>query len=328
MSRFTTELRWPIEQYQDEHNLNRRTYTVAIYKLIGLDEYPIFEESYRKHLNDKIIEHYYFKEIGTETLARFRWYMRVRMNEIMPKFNVLYEAQNSIVDPMTNRNLSWDELWHIDEDGGTNTDRDTSTAYGKTETKSEEYTENRDIVDTGTKLEGGTSNTSSISDENRTNGGRDSTMAGATKEKVISSDTPMNELQTNAVENGNYATNVTYTTREGERVGYTEYGGTTDIDSNTNSTLTRNLTTTENGRRDDDVKREGGYSIGHGGRDTVSDSTDYARNLDTDGTKRHNDIGYEGVSPTALLAELSEKFTNIDLMVIESINDLFMGLWE
>lgn len=264
MSRFSTELRYPIEQYQDEHHLNRRTYTAAIYKLIGLDEYPIFAESYRKKLNDKIIEHYYFKEIGCETLARFRWYMRTKMNEVMPKFNVMYEAQNSIVDPLTNRNLGYDEIWHIDEDGGTDTLRDGYNGYGRT--------------------------------EHRENGGKDTQLAGATKEKVVHSETPMNEISTQAVENGNYATDVTYTWREGERAGESVYGGTTDIET--------------------------------GGRDTSGSDTKYMRGLDTDGTKRHNDIGYDGVSPTALLAELSEKFSNIDLMVIESLGDLFMGLWE
>ena len=264
MSRFTTELRYPIEQYQDEHKLNRRTYTSAIYKMLGLDEYPIFEETYRKHLNDKIIEHYYFREIGTETLARFRWYMRTKMNEIMPKYNQLYSAQNSIENPLTNKNLTWDELWHIDEDGGTLTERDGYTEYGGT--------------------------------EHRKNGGKDTQLAGSTKEKVIHSETPMNEISTQAVENGNYATDVTYTWREGERAGESVYGGTTDVT--------------------------------HGGRDNVGTDTAYTRGLDTDGTKRHNDKGYDGISPTALLAELSEKFQNIDMLVINELNSLFMGLWE
>ena len=87
MSIFTTELRYPIEQYQDDNGLDRRTYDAGVYQLIGLDEYPIFEESYRAKLNNKIIEHYYFKEIGTDTLGRFRWYMRTTMNEIMPYYN-------------------------------------------------------------------------------------------------------------------------------------------------------------------------------------------------------------------------------------------------
>lgn len=264
MSRFTTELRYPIEQYQNENGLDRRTYDEGVYELIGLDEYPIFSESYRSILNAKIIEHYYFKEIGCDTLARFRWYMRTKMNEIMPKYNVMYESQNRIVDPLTNRNLSWNEIWHLDETGDTDTIRTGYTSYGRT--------------------------------EHRANGGMDTQLAGTTKEKVVHSETPMNEISTSAVENGNYATDVTYTWREGQKAGESVYGGTTDVTT--------------------------------GGKDTNGGDSKYIRDLDSDGTKRHNDIGYDGVSPTALLAELSEKFQNIDLMVIESLGDLFMGLWE
>ena len=264
MSIFTTELRYPIEQYQDENKLSRRTYDAGIYRLLGLDEYPIFEESYRSTLNNKIIEHYYFKEIGTDTLARFRWYMRTTMSEIMPRFNALYEAQNKITDPITNRNLSWREVWEIAETGGSTTKREGATDYGRT--------------------------------EHRANGGKDKQTAGRTTDKVIHSETPMNELQTGAVENGNYATDVTFTTREGQTASETEYGGTTDVST--------------------------------GGKDTTNGTTDYERNLDTDGTKTHTDIGYDGTSPTTLLAELADKFVNIDVQIIDTLAPLFMGLWE
>lgn len=264
MSRFTTELRYPIEQYQHDHHLGEREYDSGLWAFLGLDEYPIFDESYRQKLNTKIVEHYWFKEIGFETIARFRWYMRTTMSENMPRFNALYIAQNSIKDPLTNRDLSWNELWHTDETGGSITDRTGGTTYGRT--------------------------------EHRENGGKDTQLAGRTKEKVIHSETPMNEISTQAVENGNYATDVTYTWREGERAGETEYGGTTDVN--------------------------------HGGRDVTDSHTDYNRDLDSDGTRVHNDVGYSGVSPTALLDELSDKFKNIDLMVINSLGGLFMGLWE
>lgn len=292
MSIFTTELRYPIEQYQDDKGLDRRTYDAGVYQLIGLDEYPIFEESYRSKLNNKIIEHYYFKEIGTDTLGRFRWYMRTTMNEIMPYFNALYEAQNSIVDPMTNRNLSWREVWQLAETGGSTTDRDGGTTYGR-----------RDVATTGSETDYGRT-------EHRANGGKDTQLAGSTKDKVIHSETPMNELQTNAVENGNYATDVTFTTHEGQRASETVYGGTTDVTNGGADTTTSERTSQASGR------------------DTTDNEERYTRALDTDGTKTHTDLGYDGTSPTALLAELADKFVNIDVQIIERLAPLFMGLWE
>lgn len=292
MSIFTTELRYPIEQYQDDNNLARRTYDAGVYALIGLDEYPIFEESYRPTLNKKIIEHYYFKEIGTDTLGRFRWYMRTTMAEIMPYFNALYEAQNSITDPLTNRNLSWREVWQLAETGGSTTDKDGGTTYGR-----------RDVATTEGETDYGRT-------EHRANGGKDTQLAGSTKDKVIHSETPMNELQTNAVENGNYATDVTFTTHEGQRAGETTYGGTTDVTNGGADTTTSERTSQASGR------------------DTTDSEERYTRALDTDGTKTHTDLGYDGTTPTALLAELADKFVNIDVQIIERLAPLFMGLWE
>lgn len=60
----------------------------------ALSTYPLFNEEYRNTLNDKILNHYRFREIGQETVNRFCFYLTTRMAEIMPKYNVLYEYQD------------------------------------------------------------------------------------------------------------------------------------------------------------------------------------------------------------------------------------------
>lgn len=95
MSSYTTQLRFIIEQklrnemglpYDEEH-------WHYIYDFIGLADYPIFNEDYRNGLNIKIIRHYYTREIGAETVARFRMFMRDAMWLIMPYYNQLYESE-------------------------------------------------------------------------------------------------------------------------------------------------------------------------------------------------------------------------------------------
>ena len=93
MSKYTTQLRWIVEQLGSGLDVpDGQEYADAVYKYIGLDKYPIYNEEYRTKLNDKIINHFYFREIGFETAAQFAWYMKRTMNEIMPKYNRLYEA--------------------------------------------------------------------------------------------------------------------------------------------------------------------------------------------------------------------------------------------
>lgn len=60
---------------------------------IGLTSYPIFDESYRKPLNDKIINHYLMREIGYETIDLFRMGIARKMNEVMPLYNKLYQTE-------------------------------------------------------------------------------------------------------------------------------------------------------------------------------------------------------------------------------------------
>ena len=79
-------------------------YTITIKTLLNnnfdfkMTSYPIFDENYRSTLNEKILNHYYENEIGFETAPLFRFYLNNKLNEIMPKYNVLYNAQKKLLD--------------------------------------------------------------------------------------------------------------------------------------------------------------------------------------------------------------------------------------
>lgn len=79
-------------------------YTITIKSLIDnkfdfkLTSYPIFDEEYRETLNNKILNHYYENEIGFETAPLFRFYLNNKLNEIMPYYNTLYNAQKKLID--------------------------------------------------------------------------------------------------------------------------------------------------------------------------------------------------------------------------------------
>jgi len=68
--------------------------------ILGLNDYPLFDESYRPALNQKIIEHFWNREIGQETPSMFRQQLRKRMNEKMPLYNQHYEASRIKFDPL------------------------------------------------------------------------------------------------------------------------------------------------------------------------------------------------------------------------------------
>lgn len=82
-------------------------YTIELNELISLgfhlnlDDYPIFNEDYRAHLNKEIIEHFYFREIGQETPERFNFFLKRKMAEIMPYYNQLYQSELIKFDPLS-----------------------------------------------------------------------------------------------------------------------------------------------------------------------------------------------------------------------------------
>lgn len=88
-------------------------YTMTIQHMIEVEKfqpitrrYPVFEETYRPKLNSKIIEHYWFREIGFETKEIFRDRIGVKLNEIMPYFNQLYLSELIKINPLYNVDMT------------------------------------------------------------------------------------------------------------------------------------------------------------------------------------------------------------------------------
>ena len=69
------------------------------------DPFPIWNESHRGELEKKIIEHYYFRQIGFETVGRFKFMLNTRLREIMPKMNKLYKTTLFKYNPIENYNM-------------------------------------------------------------------------------------------------------------------------------------------------------------------------------------------------------------------------------
>lgn len=117
-------------------------YTTTIKALIdnnfdfGLKDYPIFDESYREHLNDMILNHYYMSEIAFETASLFKLQLNNRMQEIMPYYNTLYKLQQDLLNNAggIDQNVNLTEIY---ERGILNT--------GETASSSESTAENKNV---------------------------------------------------------------------------------------------------------------------------------------------------------------------------------------
>ena len=110
MSTYTTELRYICETlagidesagYADTDNIIK----TAAPKIFNFN-FPIFDPLYKFPLCEKIIEHYYTREIGEETYGLWRLRLRARMRDIMPYYNQLYKSAQLIFDPLTDTDVT------------------------------------------------------------------------------------------------------------------------------------------------------------------------------------------------------------------------------
>ena len=63
--------------------------------------YPFYNEERRKQFEQHFIEHFYFDEIGQETVARFKHRLKIKLNLIMPYWNKIFladELEQRILD--------------------------------------------------------------------------------------------------------------------------------------------------------------------------------------------------------------------------------------
>lgn len=79
--------------------------TVPDWNLLGMGYYPIFDEAYRPILNGKILDEFYMREIGLETIGMWTLSMRRRLNNAMPYFNKLYESEKIPYDALSTMNI-------------------------------------------------------------------------------------------------------------------------------------------------------------------------------------------------------------------------------
>ena len=308
MSKYTTEVRYICEQaaglvdsvgYEGIDNVLDK----AREKIFDFD-FPIFDENYRETLENKILKHYYTREIGVETVGLWKHFLCTRMNEIMPYYNQMYKSTLINFNPMYDVDLTTD-YQKVD-----NTNRDKEGTYGETIGRTETIEKNEGVE----KHETGT-----YSGSGETDGSRNSTTTDADVKKndrwEYFSDTPEGGI--NGVADLSYLTNARHITDDGTGSTRTSTVGET-IDNNTSESGTNSVdgTTTINGVTTirDNTSKSGNTAD----NETIKNIEDYL----------HHVVGKSGgISYSKLLEEFRRTFLNIDMLVIKDLGDLFMNVW-
>ena len=112
MSKYTTEVRYICEQANGLKESKGYSDTESIIEgarsTIFNEYWPIFDETYRPVLERKILRHFYFREIGFETSAMWKFKLNATLDEIMPKYNKLYELESYKFNPLWDTDITQD----------------------------------------------------------------------------------------------------------------------------------------------------------------------------------------------------------------------------
>lgn len=340
MSKYTTEVRYVCEVESglvESHGFNSiNTILDNSRTKIFNFPYPIFDEAYRPVLEKKILKHYYTREICAETVGLWKHYLDMRMNEIMPYYNKLYNSELLAFNPLYDVDLTRDH----NKTGAVETEGQTTDSETSTNTRTDNLTRTDDLTDTvnNTRTDNltetitntRTDNLSKVTQDSGTQGESGSNVDKNTRWDVYS-DTPQGAL-TN-VSNDTYLTNArkiiddgtgsthSNTTTFGKKVTETDTGTVGDSGQKTNTGSQKNVGTEEHTGTVTNTgtqQNSGSKNATIGRTEDISTTEDYLEHV----------VGKTGgISYSKMLTEYRETFLNIDMMIIEELSDLFMGLW-
>ena len=327
MSKYTTELRFICETSAGLTDSEGYTSTRDIIeksraKIFDFD-YPIFDEKYRSVLETKIIKHYYTREIAAETVGLWKLWLDERMNNIMPYYNQLYKSELLEFNPLYDTDITTDSNRKEKHEENTtdsnvrtdNTSRDENGTETRTDNLASSNTRTDNLASSNTRTDD--LKTSNEHEDNDTDSGTNDSLQAY-------SDTPQNGLT--GVTELNYLTNATkYTgsdskTHNNDGSYETKNTGTQTNDATQTGTQTNDATQTGTVRNDinNTVRNTG----------TVSDSGTGTKNYDNVNDYLEHVKGKRGTdSYSKILQEYRKTFLNIDQMIINSLSDLFMGVW-
>lgn len=268
--------------------------------------YPIFDETYRRPLEYKILRHFYTREIAEETVGLWKLRLQDKLNIIMPYYNRLYNSEL----------LEFNPLYNVDYQKSGNKAATSDSTDKASKNTTDTIDDKTTTATTGTVTDAGTVKTGGTIGDTATSHTSDT--ATTTGEKWdLFSETPQGTIQNIDITNNSYLSNARKNTDNttGETTGSNTYS----------ATKTTNMTDTENKTKTYDTD----VSVVRDYEKNITETTSKTGNVETTDEYAEHVIGKTaGASYSKMLSEFRETFLNIDKMIIDELEVLFFGLWD
>lgn len=120
MSKYTTQIRYICESLagytHSEGFDNVNTIIDRAAPIFFNFSFPLYQEAHRHELECKILLHYYFREIGFETVGQFKLRLCSTLRDIMPYYNQLYESAALEYNPLNDISIT-KQVYNTSTDG-------------------------------------------------------------------------------------------------------------------------------------------------------------------------------------------------------------------
>ena len=293
-------------------------------------EYPSYYKGEEKSaFEQKVVDHFLFREIGAETVGRFLHYFRTTVREIMPYYIQRYKSVELMDDPeirpLDNYNMI-EEFTQTGKETGsttqTGTDGETVTRHvsgsdqrdternvtgSDTQTSTSESTGTTSATIVTENIQSTTENTNTVHAENDTPQGKLSLQMGADGKAIL--DHASMVSQDNVAKTAN-------------QTGSTDETNTASSENSATSTNTGSRTDKET------VSDTGSSESSETSERTGNSSMTGATSNDTQTTHKLTRRGNIGVTTYAQLLEgYRQTFLNIDMEIINELDVCFLGVY-
>ena len=280
MSKYTTELRHLIDAGYD----------------LGMQEYEIFDETYRSKLNDRIKKFFYFREIGFQAPGKFVFKLNQKLDLIMPKYNKIFESELLKADPL----LSFQSEMVTNESRTKESEINESDSENRDETKEQigelTNTSKSESVNNSNTLDKGKENANQIDNVENHN-------------KTVGSKTPNEDIQGYDIDSFTFAD---------------EIGVGADTSLKSQSTNTENENNQESNSFGEVTNQSDGNTSNN---ESLNSSVDRDKQLNENSSETYvNTVTRKGleVNIIDLVDKYNEVFKTVDQMIIDDLRDLFM----
>lgn len=321
MSKYTTEVRYICENKagltESKGASNVDTIINDSWDKIFTTQCSFFDPAYKALLCKKIIKHYYLREIATETVGIWLLWMNTKLEEIMPYYNQLYNSALLEFDPF--KDTDYQRTHQGENTGSRNTDSTANSSGSKSGSNAHntaDASENHATATSNTN----TTDTGTITDAK--DAASDSTAASTGNKGDRYSDTPQGTINNTDVVGNAYLTNVRLTNDDTSGVSHDE---TLENSMQTRALQGTNSTTSTDSNMQSATKTEAG-NFNETDSQTAANKTE-EQTINTDAYLEHV-FGKMAATPYSdLLQKFRDTFLNIDMLVIEEFNELFIQLW-